>query len=119
MRPPLVVIVAPVGDGPSCLEQVLEPADAQALLAQLAVEALHVGVLRGLAGLDVHEIDFAIQSPGKEMPAGQLGAIVTSNSSRQTALADDLVEHTRNAQAREARVHFHGKALACVRVDDV
>jgi hypothetical protein len=38
MWPPLVVIVAPVGDDSSCLEQVLEPVDVKALFAQLAVE---------------------------------------------------------------------------------
>ena len=72
MWPPLVVVVAPVGDDPPCFEQVLEPADAQAFLAQLAVETLHVCVLRGFSRLDVHQINLAIQSPGQEMAAGQL-----------------------------------------------
>ena len=47
----------------------------QALLAQLAIETLHVGVLRGLARLDVNQIDLAIQCPGKEVATGQLRAI--------------------------------------------
>ena len=119
MWPPFVVIPSPVGDDPSCFKQILEPADAKALLSQLAVEALHVGVLRGLARLDVDQIDLAIQSPGEEVATGQFRAVVTANGSRQAALGDDLVEHTRNAQAREARVYLHGKALACVRVDYV
>ena len=54
MGPPFVVIATPCGDDSPGFEQVLEPADAQALLAQLAVETLHVGVLRGLARLDVN-----------------------------------------------------------------
>ena len=58
--PPLVVVVAPAGDDPSCFEQVLEPADAKTFLTQLAVETLHVGVLRGLARLDVDQVDLAI-----------------------------------------------------------
>ncbi len=49
MGPPFVVIAAPSGDDPPGFEQVLEPADAKALLAQLAVETLHIGILRGLA----------------------------------------------------------------------
>ncbi len=53
MWPPFVVIATPSGDYPPGFEQVLEPADAKAL-AQLAVETLHVGVLRGLAWLDVN-----------------------------------------------------------------
>ena len=62
MWPPFVVIATPGGDDPPCLEEVLEPADAQAFLAQFAVEALHVGVLRGLARLDVHQVNLPIQS---------------------------------------------------------
>ena len=73
--PPLVVILAPVRDDPPGLEQVLEPADAKALLAQLAVETLHVGVLRGLSRLDVNQVDLVIQGPGKEMPTGQFRAV--------------------------------------------
>ena len=75
MGPAFVVIAPPIGDDSSGLEQVLEPADAQALLAQLAVETLHVGVLRGLARLDVNQIDLAIQCPGKEVATGQLRAV--------------------------------------------
>lgn len=85
MWPPFVVIATPVVDDPPCFKQVLEPADAQALLAQLAVETLHVGVLRGLARLDVHKVDLAVQGPGKEVPTGQLRAVVTANSSRRAA----------------------------------
>jgi len=78
MGPPLVVIATPGGDDPPGFEQVLKPTDAQALLAQLAVETLQVGVLRGLARLDVNQIDLALQGPGQEVPTGQLRAVVTA-----------------------------------------
>lgn len=61
MQPPFVVIPAPVSDSTPCFEQLLELADAKALIAEFAVETLHAGVLRGLAGLDVSEIDLAIR----------------------------------------------------------
>ena len=51
MRPHLVVVGSPGRDLDACLLQVLEPVLVQALVAKLAVEALHVGVLRGLARL--------------------------------------------------------------------
>jgi hypothetical protein len=54
MWPPFVVIATPGGDDPSGVEQVLEPTDAKALLALLAVETLQVGVVRRLARLDVN-----------------------------------------------------------------
>ena len=90
-----VVIMPPVGDDASSLEEVLEPTDTQAFLTQLAVETLHVAILRRLAGLDMDQIDLAVQSPGKEVATGQLRAVVTTYGPRQTALGDDLVEHTR------------------------
>lgn len=119
MWPPFVVIAAPVGDDSPGLEEVLEPADTQAFLAQLAVEPLHVCVPCGLARLDGNEIDLAIERPGKEMATRRLGAVVTTYGLRPTAVGEDLVEHPRNAQAGEACVHLHGKALACKRVDHV
>ncbi len=65
-----VVIMPPVGDDTSSLEEVLEPTDSQAFLAQLAVKALHVAILRRLAGLDMDQIDPPVQSSGKEVTAG-------------------------------------------------
>ena len=75
MRPALVVIAMPIGDDSSGLEQVLEPVNSQTFLAQLPVKTLHDTILRGLSGLDVNQIDLAIQCPGKEVATGQLRAI--------------------------------------------
>ena len=61
-----VVFAAPVSKNAPSLEQVLEPADAQALLAQLTIEALHISVLCWLAGLRVNEVD--------PYPSGQVHA---------------------------------------------
>ena len=47
-----VVIIAPDGDLPSGVKQVLKPTDPQTLFAQSPVKAFDVRVLRGLAGLD-------------------------------------------------------------------
>ena len=47
------------------------------------------------------------------------GPLSQGMAGRQTAIGDDLVEHTCKAQAREARVHFHHKALACIRIYNV
>lgn len=80
MRPCVVVVLPPAGKNAPRLKQVLKPADTQALFAQLAVEALNVGVLRGLAGLDVDQIDLALYCPGQEVPAGQLRPVVQAIS---------------------------------------
>jgi hypothetical protein len=117
--PVFVVIPAPGSDDASCFEEVLEPVDAQALLAQLAVEALHKGVLRGLTGLDVNQLDLAIQGPGKEVTTSQLRAIVTANRLWQCACRDDLVKYVCNTQTGEAGVHLHNQALSRVSIDHV
>ena len=67
--PIFVVVAPPVSDDSPCFEEILEPADAQAFLAQLAVKALHVAILRGLAGLRVHEADLALDIPREEVTA--------------------------------------------------
>jgi hypothetical protein len=48
-----VVILAPGGDLPSDVKQVLKPTDPQALFAQPPVKAFDMRVLRGLTGLDM------------------------------------------------------------------
>ena len=52
MRPNLVVVASPVGDGLAGLLQSLEPVLVEALVAELAVEALDAAVLHELARLD-------------------------------------------------------------------
>jgi hypothetical protein len=56
--------MAPDGDLPSGVKQVLKPTDPQALFAQPPVEAFDVCVLRGLTGLDVDQLDLSLDTPG-------------------------------------------------------
>lgn len=65
----LVVVSAPVGDDSSCFKEVFKPADAQAFLTQLAVKAFDIAILRGLAGLRMHEVDLALDIPREEVTA--------------------------------------------------
>ena len=74
--------MAPDGDLPSGVKQVLKPTDPQTLFAQSPVKAFDVRVLRGLTGLDVYKLDLLLNAPGQEMTAGQIGVIVTSNGPR-------------------------------------
>jgi len=68
--PHFVVVAPPGGDRHTCLGQGLEPLLVQALLAQLAVEALDEGVLHRLAGIDQHVPDALALRPAHERPAG-------------------------------------------------
>jgi len=96
----------PDGDLPSGVKQVLKPTDPQALFARSPMKAFDMRVLRRLAGLDVHQPDFLLNAPGQEMPAGQLGAIVTADGARFATLLDDLVQHSCHAPTVEARIYL-------------
>ena len=106
-----VVIMAPDGDLPSGVKQVLKPTDSRALFAQPPVKAFDMRVLRGLTGLDMHQLDLLLNAPCQEMPTGQLRAVVAANRPRSCAVLDDLVQHSCYAPAGEARIHFQRQAL--------
>jgi len=59
--------LASVGDDSSCRKDISKPADAQAFLAQSAVKALGIVILRELAGLFVM---VALDIPRNEVTAG-------------------------------------------------
>ena len=68
--PDFVVLLSPVSDLYSCIEEVAEPTRPQALFAQLTVEALHMTVLHWPAGLDVAQLNLPLQGLGKKVTAG-------------------------------------------------
>ena len=45
-----LVLLPPIGDLDACIEQVFEPAHAQAIFSEPAKKALHMGVLYRLPG---------------------------------------------------------------------
>lgn len=67
MRSRFVVLAPPAGDGSTDIVQAKEPALAQAFVPILAVEALDVAVLNGLAGSDEVEADTARMRPVVEV----------------------------------------------------
>ena len=79
MRADLVVVASPVGDHVSGLCERREPVLVEALITELAVEALDVAVLRRTARLDQDVFDAMPLRPGDERAAGELGAIVRAH----------------------------------------
>ena len=69
MRPKLVLVLAPVLDHFARLVQGEKPVLVQALVAKLAVEALHEGVLSRLPGLDEAELDAVPRRPMRRGPS--------------------------------------------------
>ena len=73
VRPDLVVVLTPCLDGCLCLMQVLEPLLVQALVPELAVEALDVAVLHRSSGLNEDVPDAVSLRPAHERATGELG----------------------------------------------
>ena len=76
MRADLIVVLSPAFDFISGMVDVTPPVLIQALVADLAVEALNVGVLVGIAQLDKLMVDFSLVSPGIERRSRELWPVV-------------------------------------------
>lgn len=78
VRTNLVVVPPPIGDYLASLGQRCEPVLVEAFIAELAVEALDVAVLHGLAGFDQDVFDAMLLRPGDEGAAGEFRTIVNA-----------------------------------------
>ncbi len=105
VRSDLVVVLPPGGDGGPGLLQRPEPLLVQALVAELAVEALDVAVLHGSPRLDQDMPDAMCLRPAHEGAAGELGAVVGAHRQRVAAKEGSLVEQPGDVLARDAPIH--------------
>src|SRR5690606_2424121 len=83
VRSDLVVVAPPLADDLAGLGKRSEPVLVEALVAELAVEALDVAVLHRAAGLDQQVFDPMVLRPGDEDPAGELRAVVGPDDGRR------------------------------------
>lgn len=107
--PFFVVLFPPIGDFDACVKEVPEPAHAQALFPEPAMKALHMGVLDGLAGLDVAQFDLPLHGHGEEVATGQLRAVVAADAKRPAARCDDLIELAGHPTAGKAGISFRAR----------
>src|SRR5205085_4734311 len=84
-----------------------------------AVEALDVGVLVGLAGLDVTDVDLLFLAPVGKCPGGKLRAVVAAQCRRSSMNLDELLEHAYHASRRYRRANFDRQSFAIAFVDHV
>ena len=85
VRSTLVVVSAPCADDLAGLGERAEPVLVQALVAELAVEALHVRVLRRFPGLYQTQRHAVAVGPAIERVTGELGTLIGAQHPRQTA----------------------------------
>jgi hypothetical protein len=60
---------------------------------------------------------FHSSPPGKDVPAGQFGAIVAANRLRQSTLTDHFIQHAGYPAAGKTCIHFKSEALAREGID--
>src|SRR5207302_140935 len=114
----MVVFGPPGGNTAPCLPEIFEPAGVQTFIAELAVEAFDKGVLNRLPRLDVMEFNSPIDSPGKEVPAGQFGPVVQADALRSSPIRDHCVERSCYPAARQTSIHIERETFACEGVND-
>ena len=122
MRSLGVVILLPGVDDHSGMGETAKPVQIQAFITKLAVEALDVGVLGGLAWLDEVQGDAAYAMrvrPCIQHLPGKLRAIVDRDLFRHAMRGDELVEDARDALARQRGIDLNGQALSSDQIKDV
>ena len=118
MWPDGVVVTAPGFDDDSGLSAGAKPLHREALVAQLAVEALIRAVLPRLAGFDVRRVDLGVGDPLQDGARYELRPIVRSNDLRCAMPADQTAQHFDDPHGANGAGHIDGQALPGVLVDD-
>ena len=94
-----------------------EPLQAQALVAELAIEALVVGVLPWLARVDQRRGDAALGDPLEDRAADELRPVVRTQEQRRAVHADESGQNLDDAPGADRTGHVDGQALAGELVD--
>ena len=119
MRPLGVVLLLPRLDDGAGMRQTAEPVQIQALIAKPAVEALDMGVLRGLAGVNEISRHAMCIGPSVQDAPSKLWTIVHANPFGRAKGAHELVEDTRDAWAWERGVDFQHQALTSHPIEQI
>ena len=115
----LVVLEHPPVRGLAHVVEAGEQVLVQDLLAEGPVEAFEVGVLVGLAGLDVADGHAVELGPLHEGLAQELRAVVGTQDLRQAVVALELLEDADQARGRDRGVDLDVQRLAVEVVDHV
>ena len=118
MGPDLVVVATPGLHGRSGVVEVDEPVQVEARVPELAVEALHVGVLRRLARVDEAQPDAIGPRPAVHGLRRELRPVVDDDDLRQTARLFQLVQDPSDPDSRDRGVREDVRALSRPLVHD-
>lgn len=113
-----IVLPAPALDAPLGVGEIEEELFVQALVAELVVEALAVGIVDRLAGSDEAERNPARPRPAEEGPGRELRSMIADETRREAPRPRRALERLDHGRAREGVVDGERRALARAVVDD-
>ena len=118
MRTIFIEVRSPSADHHTRLLPAAEPLDAQALVAELAVEAFARAVLPRLAWLDQAGSDTFIGDPLEQRERYELGAIVRTQNLGRASLRDKAGKDVDDATRADRSGDVDRQTLARALVDD-
>ena len=113
----MVKVLTPGFDHDAGLLAASEPFERQALIAELAVEALVVAVLPGFARIDVRGVDARVGEPGEDRVADELRAVVRAQETRCAARRDEPGQNLDHTARANGTGHVNRQALAGELID--
>lgn len=117
VRPDGVVVAVPGRQRCASVSQRGEQRVVEAAIAQVAVEALHEGILRRLAGCDVRPLDLPFLRPSHDGGRDELGVIVADTQEWFAALTHQRLQPAYDTGAGQWRVCHQGWALLAEVID--
>src|SRR5690348_229956 len=112
MRTHLVEVLPPRFDHHLRLCSRTEPLDAEAFVAEFAVEAFADAILPGLAGVDQGGADAVLGDPLQQRTRHELGAVVGTQEGWRTALADHSRQDLDHPAGADAGTDIDRETLA-------
>ena len=117
MRTDMVVVATPGFDHDTRFLAAPEPFELQALVAELAVEALVGAVLPRLTAIDQWGFDLFFAEPFEDCVADKLRAVIRAKESRRAMLRDQAVVHLDDATGSDGGCDVERQALPGELVD--
>jgi len=107
-----IVFMAPVIDEQAGFFEGAEPVLVEAVIAEGAVEGLDEGVLDGLAGLDVVEVNLAPLGPEVKRLARELRPVITGDGTGRSHRVTEGIEHIGHRGSPDGGIDMERQTLA-------
>ena len=91
----------------------------QALIPQSTIEALDIGILRGLARLDERQLHTPGMGPFIQCQAGKFRSMIDPDHPWQRPLPGNALQYTRHPLSRNGGIHLNDDTLPGTVIDHI